>query len=75
MSVKASTALGGWQRCSEGLRSGALRFPSQIAATILAPYPIAMNLLSQDKSAKGGIRAKRLKAGWDNDYLRRVLTQ
>jgi len=36
---------------------------------------IAMNLLSQDQSAKGGVHAKRLKAGWDNAYLRRVLTQ
>jgi hypothetical protein len=26
---------------------------------------IALNLLKQDKS----IKAKRLKAGWDNDYL------
>jgi len=36
---------------------------------------IAQNLLSQEKSAKGGVHAKRMKAGWDNDYLRRVLTQ
>jgi len=36
---------------------------------------IAMNLLSQNRSAKGGVHAKRLKAGWDNDYLLRVPTQ
>ena len=34
---------------------------------------VALNLLRQDSSAKGGIKAKRLKAGWDNDYLLRIL--
>jgi predicted transposase YbfD/YdcC len=34
---------------------------------------IALNLLRQETSAKVGIKAKRLKAGWDNDYLYRVL--
>ena len=36
---------------------------------------IALNLLSQDKTAKGGIKAKRLKAGWDNTYLLKLLAQ
>lgn len=36
---------------------------------------IAVNLLKQDKSVKAGIKAKRLKAGWDNDYLLKVLSQ
>ncbi len=36
---------------------------------------LALNLLTQDKSAKGGIRAKRLKAGWDDRYLLKVLSQ
>lgn len=35
---------------------------------------VALNLLRQDSSAKGGIKAKRLKAGWDNDYLLHVLS-
>lgn len=35
---------------------------------------IALNLLRRDTSAKGGIKAKRLKAGWDNTYLTRILT-
>ncbi len=30
---------------------------------------IALNLLRQDTSTNAGIKAKRLKAGWDNDYL------
>ncbi len=36
---------------------------------------LAVNLLSQEKSAKGGTRAKRLKAGWDDQYLTKILAQ
>lgn len=35
---------------------------------------VALNLLRQDTSAKVGIKAKRLKAGWDNDYLLHILS-
>jgi predicted transposase YbfD/YdcC len=35
---------------------------------------IALNLLRQETSAKGGIKAKRLKAGWDNAYLSCLLS-
>jgi len=34
---------------------------------------IALNLLSKEASVKIGKKAKRLKAGWDNDYLLKVL--
>lgn len=35
---------------------------------------IALNLLKQDKTGKGGIKAKRLQAAWDNDYLVKMLS-
>lgn len=34
---------------------------------------IALNLLKNEKSAKGGIHAKRLQAAWNTDYLLTVL--
>jgi predicted transposase YbfD/YdcC len=34
---------------------------------------ISLNLLRQEISSRVGIHAKRLKAGWNNDYLLRVL--
>jgi predicted transposase YbfD/YdcC len=36
---------------------------------------LAVNLLTQEKSVKAGMRAKRLKAGWNDDYLTKVLAQ
>jgi predicted transposase YbfD/YdcC len=35
---------------------------------------IALNLLKQELSAKIGIKNKRLRAGWNNDYLANVLS-
>jgi hypothetical protein len=34
---------------------------------------MALNLLKQEKTVKAGIKAKRLKCGWDADYLLKVL--
>jgi predicted transposase YbfD/YdcC len=34
---------------------------------------MAVNLLKQETSAKGGIKAKRLQAGWNEDYLLKIL--
>jgi hypothetical protein len=34
---------------------------------------IALNLLKQDQRLKVGIKNKRLRAGWDQDYLLSVL--
>jgi predicted transposase YbfD/YdcC len=35
---------------------------------------LALNLLKKDKTLKVGIHAKRMKAGWDEHYLLRLLT-
>ncbi len=34
---------------------------------------LALNLLRQDRTTRAGIKAKRLKAGWDEAYLRSLL--
>jgi predicted transposase YbfD/YdcC len=35
---------------------------------------IALNLLKNEKSIRLGVKNKRLKAGWDNDFMMKVLT-
>ncbi len=36
---------------------------------------VALNLLRQDTTIKAGVKARRLKAGWDETYLLRLLDQ
>jgi predicted transposase YbfD/YdcC len=36
---------------------------------------VALNLLKRDTSIKAGIKTKRLNAGWDHDYLLRLISQ
>jgi predicted transposase YbfD/YdcC len=36
---------------------------------------MTLNMLKQDTSVPGGIHAKRLRAGWDTNYLARLLVQ
>lgn len=50
------------------------RIRSGYAAENLATLrKMALNVLKTNKSRKGGIKAKRLQAAWDNDYLREIL--
>ena len=35
---------------------------------------VGLNLLSRDKKTEVGVKGKRLKAGWNDDYLKEVLS-
>lgn len=43
------------------------------AANLAVIRHIALNLIKQEKTSKAGVKTKCLKAGWDNDYLLRVI--
>lgn len=43
------------------------------AANLAIIRHIALNLIKKETTSKVGVKTKRLKAGWDNDYLLRVI--
>ena len=43
------------------------------AANLAVIRHIALNLIKAEKTSKVGVKIKRLKAGWDNNYLLRVI--
>jgi len=43
------------------------------AANLAVIRHIALNLIKREKASKVGVKTKRLKAGWDNAYLLRVI--
>ena len=43
-------------------------------ANLVVLRQMALMLLRKEKSLKVGIKTKRLRAGWDSDYLLKVLT-
>lgn len=43
------------------------------AANMAVMRHIALNLIKTEKTTKVGVKTKRLKAGWDNDYLLKIL--
>jgi hypothetical protein len=43
------------------------------AANLTVIRHIVLNLIKAEKTSKVGIKIKRLKAGWYNEYLHRVI--
>ncbi|MTH94565.1 ISAs1 family transposase, partial [Roseibium sp. RKSG952] len=43
------------------------------AANLSVIRKIAINLVKADKSQKGSIKGKRKAAGWDNDYMLKIM--
>ena len=35
---------------------------------------VALNILKNEKSIRLGVKNKRMKSGWDNQYMMKVLT-
>lgn len=59
-----------------GFRKDESRLRDRNAAANLAVVrKIAVNLVKADKSEKGSIKGKRKAAGWDNDYMQKIIAQ
>jgi len=43
------------------------------AANLATIRHIALNLINKEKISKVGVKIKRLKAGWDNDFLLHII--
>ena len=43
------------------------------AANLAIVRHLALNLIKKEKTSKVGVKTKRLKAGWSNDYLLRII--
>ena len=43
------------------------------AANLSTIRHVALNLINKEKTAKVGVKTKRLKAGWDEQYLRKII--
>jgi len=46
---------------------------SNSAANLSTIRHVALNLINKEKTAKVGVKTKRLKAGWDEQYLRKII--
>ena len=46
---------------------------NQVPKNMAVLRHIALNLLKQEKAAKGGFRARQLQAAWKDEYMLKVL--
>jgi hypothetical protein len=51
----------------------AIKLAKDSAANLVVIRHIALNLIKAEKTSKVEVKIKRLKAGWDNDYLLRII--
>jgi hypothetical protein len=57
-----------------GFREDESRLRDRNAAANLAVIrKIAINLVKADKTLKGSIKGRRKAAGWDNDYMQKII--
>ena len=51
-----------------------LRCSGSSAENLAVIRHVGLNLLSRDKKSQVGVKTRRLKAGWDDNYLKTVLS-